>query len=117
MEHHYPDLFVSMGGLDWLCLQCEIEVPTLSGAENITVPRGTQSGAVFKIAGKGMPHPQGGRPGSLMVQTFIETPKKISTEQEQVLRQLADLEQIEVLPERKNFLDRIKEYFAVSEES
>ena len=98
-------------------LGCEMEVPTLSGAENLTVPRGTQSGAVFKIAGKGMPHPQGGRPGSLMVQTFIETPKKISSEQEQLLRQLAELEQIEVLPERKNFLDRIKEYFAVSEES
>ena len=41
----------------------------------------------------------------------------MSTEQEQLLRQLAELEQTEVLPERKNFLDRIKDYFAVSEQA
>ena len=97
-------------------LGCEIEVPTLGGSEILTVPRGTQSGAIFKIAGKGMPHPQGGRPGNLMVQTYIETPRKISVQQEELLRQLAELEQTEVLPERKNFLDRIKDYFAVSQQ-
>ena len=98
-------------------LGCEIEVPTLSGSEVLAVPRGTQSGAIFRLNGKGMPHPQGGRPGNLVVQTYIETPKKMSTEQEQLLRQLAELEQTEVLPERKNFLDRIKDYFAMSEQA
>ena len=62
-----------------------------------------------------MPHPQGGRTGDLLVQTFIETPKKLSSDQEDLLRQLADLEHSQVLPERKNFMERIKEYFATAD--
>jgi molecular chaperone DnaJ len=62
-----------------------------------------------------MPNPQGGRKGDLLVQTFIETPKNISSEQEEILRKLAELEEIEVLPERKNFLKRLTEYFAASD--
>lgn len=96
-------------------LGAEIEVPTLEGPDRLTIARGTQSGEVFKLAGRGMPNPQGGRTGDLLVQTFIETPKKISAEQEELLRKLAELEQTEVLPERKNFLQRLTEYFATSE--
>jgi molecular chaperone DnaJ len=96
-------------------LGAEIEVPTLDGPDNITVPKGTQSGEVFKLAGRGMANPQGGRTGDLLVQTFIETPKKISAEQEELLRKLAELEKTEVLPERKNFLTRLTEYFAAAE--
>jgi len=96
-------------------LGAEIVVPTLSDREILKIPRGTQSGAVFRIAGQGMPNPRTGRKGDLLVQTFIETPKKLSAEQEGLLRQLADLEHAQVLPERKNFMDRIKEYFASSE--
>ena len=50
-----------------------------------------------------MPNPKGGLTGDLLVQTFIETPKKISNEQEELLRKLAELEHTEVLPERKEF--------------
>jgi len=96
-------------------LGAEIVVPTLSDRETLKIPKGTQSGAVFKISKQGMPHPQGGRQGDLLVQTFIETPKKLSTEQENLLRQLAEIEMSQVLPERKNFMDRIKDYFATSE--
>lgn len=93
----------------------DIKVPTLDGPDNLTITRGTQSGDVFKLMGRGMPNPQGGRTGDLLVQTFIETPKKISSEQEELLRKLAELEEIDVLPERKNFLQRLTEYFATSE--
>jgi molecular chaperone DnaJ len=96
-------------------LGAEIEVPTLDGPDKLTISRGTQSGEVFKLAGRGMPNPQGGRTGDILVQTFIETPKKISAEQEEILRKLAELEQTEVLPERKNFLKRLTEYFATAD--
>jgi molecular chaperone DnaJ len=96
-------------------LGAEIEVPTLAGPDNLKIPRGTQSGEIFKLGGRGMPNPQGGRKGDLLVQTFIETPKNISSEQEEILRKLAELEEIEVLPERKNFLKRLTEYFAASD--
>ncbi len=95
-------------------LGAEIEVPTLDGPDRLTIPRGSQSGEVFKLKDRGMPHPQGGRTGDLLVQTFIETPKKVSSEQEELLRQLAELEEKDVLPQRKNFLDRLKNYFAAT---
>lgn len=96
-------------------LGAEIEVPTLAGPEKMTISRGTQSGEVFKLSGRGMPHPQGGPRGDLLVQTFIETPKKMSVEQEKLLRELAKLEDREVLPARKNFLKRLTDYFATAE--
>lgn len=95
-------------------LGAEIEVPTLDGPDKLKIVRGTQSGEVFKLKGRGMPSPQGSSTGDLLVQTFIETPKKISTEQEELLRKLAELEQTEVLPERKNFLQRLTDYFAAT---
>ena len=67
------------------------------------------------MVGRGMPSPQGAKTGDLLVQTYIETPKKISTEQEELLRKLAELEQTDVLPERKNFLKRLTEYFATTQ--
>lgn len=96
-------------------LGAEIEVPTLDGPDKLKISRGTQSGDVFKLGGRGMPNPQGGRTGDLLVQTYIETPKKISAEQEELLRKLAELEETEVLPERKNFLQRLTEYFAATD--
>ncbi|MDA7918361.1 MAG: molecular chaperone DnaJ [Mariniblastus sp.] len=96
-------------------LGAEIEVPTLTGRDKFKITPGTQSGEVFKLPGRGMPNPQGGRTGDLLVQTYIETPKKISTEQEELLRKLAELEETEVLPERKNFLQRLTDYFSAEE--
>jgi len=40
----------------------------------------------------------------------------MSAEQEKLLRQLAEMEHTEVLPQRKKFLDRLKDYFTVAEE-
>jgi molecular chaperone DnaJ len=96
-------------------LGAEIEVPTLVGPRNLTVPNGTQSGEVFKLRGLGMPNPQGGRQGDLLVQAFIETPKKLSPRQSQLLRELAEIEKSDVSPQRKSFLDKLKDYFALSD--
>jgi molecular chaperone DnaJ len=97
-------------------LGAEIDVPTLDGPRPLTIHRGTQSGEVFKLAGMGVKDPQNGRVGDLLVQTFIETPKKMSAKQEKILRELAEVENIEVLPQRKNFLERLKEYFSTPTE-
>ena len=89
-------------------------MPTLSDRETLTIPRGTQSGEVFKLSGRGMQDPQGGRRGDLLVQTFIETPKKLGERQEELLRELAELESVEVSPKRKSFLEKIKDYLTLT---
>jgi molecular chaperone DnaJ len=96
-------------------LGASIEVPTLSGPHELRVPAGTQSGDVFRVRGRGMPDPRGGSAGDLHVQTSIEVPKKLSPRQDKLLRELAELEQHEVSPHRKSFLERLKEYFTTSE--
>ena len=98
-------------------LGSEIEVPTLNGPETLTVSKGTQNGDVFTIKGQGVVNPQTGRTGDLLVQVFIEVPKKLSSEQERLLRELADIEHESVLPHRRSFLDKIRNFFDSDSES
>ncbi|HRX81559.1 MAG TPA: DnaJ C-terminal domain-containing protein, partial [Pirellulaceae bacterium] len=81
------------------------------------VPAGTQPGDVFRIRSQGMPDPRGGHRGDLLVQTYIEIPKKLSAEQETLLRELAELEHSDVTPHRKSFLKTLRDYFAAVTES
>ncbi len=96
-------------------LGAKIDVPTLNGKSILSVPNGTQSGEVFRLRGQGLPDVRGGGPGDLLVQTYIEVPKKLKNDQEQLLRQLAEMEQADVTPHRKTFLERLTEYFAPEE--
>jgi molecular chaperone DnaJ len=96
-------------------LGATIEVPTLNGRKDLEVPRGTQSGDLFRVRGAGMPDPHGGITGDLVVQTFIEVPKKLSERQEELLRELAELDHAHVTPHRKSFLERIRDYFTGQE--
>ena len=92
-------------------LGAEIEVPTLEGLQSLQIPAGTPLGKVFRIAGAGMPNPRSGRNGELLVQTYIEVPGKTNPRQQELLRELAELEQVHVTPERQSFLEKIKNYF------
>jgi molecular chaperone DnaJ len=92
-------------------LGAEIEVPTLDGRKSLRMEAGTQSGTVHQMRGQGVVDPRSGRRGDLLIQTIIEVPKKVTNEQKKILRQLADLEQDSVLPERKSFLDKLREFF------
>jgi len=75
------------------------------------VPAGTQSGELFKVRGRGMPSPRARGVGDLLVQVNIEVPKTISPKQEELLRQLAEHEHVEVTPHRKSFFEKVREYF------
>ena len=98
-------------------LGTEIEIPTLSGRKSIEIPRGTQSGEVFQLRGQGMPDPRSGMRGDLLVHTFVEIPKKVNSQQEELLRQLAETEAEHVTPHRKSFLERVVHYFRSDNES
>jgi molecular chaperone DnaJ len=97
-------------------LGATIEVPTLEGREELKIAAGTQSGEVFQIQGKGMPDPHGGRRGNLVVQVAIDVPKKLDSRQEELLRELAEMEHANVTPHRKSFLEKLRDYFAPPED-
>ncbi len=97
-------------------LGAEIMVPTLNGTAKVRVPRGTQSGAVFRLRGQGVPNVHTGRAGDLLVMVVIEVPKKLTARQEEILRELAGVEETAVSPKRKGFLEWLKEQFMPEDE-
>ena len=97
-------------------LGTEVEIPLLDGRQRLTIPQGTQPGELLKLSGLGMPDPHGGRRGDLYVEVQVEVPKHLSDGQERILRELAELERVEVTPHRKSFFDKLKDYFVPAEE-
>tara|TARA_R110002111_G_scaffold177322_1_gene243386 strand:+ start:21028 stop:22158 length:1131 start_codon:yes stop_codon:yes gene_type:complete len=100
-------------------LGANIEIPTLEGRHDLKIPSGTQPGEIFRLKGLGMPNPHGGRRGDLHVIIQIDVPKKISEREEELLRELAEIEHTEVSqhrsPNRNSFIDKLKEYFTHSD--
>ncbi len=88
-----------------------IEVPMLDGREHIEVPRGTQSGEVLRIKGRGMPDLGGRGRGDELVEIFVETPRHMTPRQEELLREFAEIEHEQVSPRRKSFFEKLRDYF------
>ncbi|APW63959.1 molecular chaperone DnaJ [Paludisphaera borealis] len=92
-------------------LGAEIQVPTLDGPDKMNVPRGTQSGEVIRIKGRGMPDISGRGRGDELVEVVVETPRNLSARQEELLREFAVLEHEQVNPRRKSFFEKLRDYF------
>ena len=97
-----------------------VEIPTLTGKAKLTIPRGTQSHTELRVPGEGMPELRVDRRGAAMsstrrgdlrVMVVIETPQQLSKRQEELLRELAELEHKDVSPTRKGFLGKLKTLF------
>lgn len=91
-------------------LGAEVEVPTLNGRQTLKIKRGTQHGELFRVPGAGLPNLRSGRRGDLVVVLMIEIPQRLTKRQEQLLRDFAETEDRDVLPESGGFWERIKEY-------
>ncbi|MBI4722186.1 MAG: molecular chaperone DnaJ [Candidatus Stahlbacteria bacterium] len=69
----------------------EIEVPTLNGKVRMKIPRGTQSGKVFLLKGKGLTELNSHRKGDELIEVCVKVPDPISQEQEKMIRELDKL--------------------------
>jgi len=69
-------------------LGTEIDVETVDGPVRMKVPAGTQSGSDFKLSGHGVPHLSGHNRGAHIVTIIVDTPTKLSRQQQDLLRQL-----------------------------
>ncbi|HTD65414.1 MAG TPA: molecular chaperone DnaJ [Candidatus Limnocylindria bacterium] len=90
----------------------DIEVPTLDGSAQIKIPGGTQTGAVFRLRGKGIRNVHGHGHGDLHVQVAVEVPAKLNTEQRAKLKEFADLCDASVNPRGKSFFEKAKQLFS-----
>jgi molecular chaperone DnaJ len=92
-------------------LGAEIDIPTLDGIVKHTLDRGIQSGEHVRIPGKGMPSLRTGRTGDLLVIVKVETPRHLTKRQDELFRELAEIDKKHVSPERKSFFEKMKELF------
>ena len=89
-------------------LGAELEIPTIDGKVKFTIPEGTQSGAEFRLRGRGVPG-MGGRPrGDQYVTVRIETPRNLTKEQKAALKKFSELLGEKNYEESKSFFGKFK---------
>ncbi len=71
-------------------LGATIAVATVDGPMDLKIPAGTQSGTVFRMKGKGVPKLRSAVRGDHLVTIIVETPKKLSRRQKELLEELRD---------------------------
>ncbi len=99
-------------------LGATVRVPTLDGEADITVPEGTETGDVIRIKGAGVPHLRNpGRRGDQLVSIMVVTPKSLTEEQRELLRQLAQTfdESSDTPNDNRNWFEKIKDNLHGSE--
>lgn len=87
----------------------EVEVPTVHGNVKLKIPAGTQTGANFRLKGKGAPKLRGSGNGDQYVVINITTPKGLNAAQKETLQAFAKASGIEVSGAgKKGFFDKFK---------
>jgi len=94
-------------------LGAELSVPGLNGDEKLKIPEGTQSGAVFRIKGHGLPDPRGGGKGDLYYHVRVITPSKLNRDQRKLMEQLGATLKVDNKPAERgsSFFDKVKDIF------
>jgi len=63
-------------------------VPTLDGSVSVTIPPGTQPGAVLRLKDKGLPEFGNGRRGEMYLRIDVHVPEKLSHEERELYERL-----------------------------
>ena len=87
-----------------------VEVPTVHGNVEMTIPAGTQTGKIFRLKGKGAPRLRGGSQGDQHVTVKIVTPPKLNDAQKEALLAFAKASGDEkIAPQKKGFFNKVKD--------
>jgi molecular chaperone DnaJ len=92
----------------------EIQVPTIDGMQPMSIPAGTQTGQVFRLRGKGIPHVRNEDiRGDMLINIFVKVPTNLSDEQRELMERFAGTLGRSVTPHahRGGFFDRLRDAF------
>lgn len=87
----------------------KIMAPGVDKLEELEIPKGTQSGKVLCLRGKGINSQLG--TGNMYYSVIIETPAKINSEQERLLRMFALEGDLKQSPKMKDFYDNVNKLY------
>jgi molecular chaperone DnaJ len=111
-ERHGNDLLHELHiSFTQAALGCLIGFETLDGKEDLVIDRGTQTGKMLRLRGRGVPFVEGRGRGDLLVRVAVDTPGRLNAEEEDLLRELAKLRGELVAPADEGFLSKIRSAF------
>ena len=87
----------------------KIEIPTLDEPVTMDIPKGTQSGEVFRMRGLGMPYIGSNQRGDILVEIKVKTPTGLTKRQDELLREFAEIEANKTINKVKGFFKKTKE--------
>jgi molecular chaperone DnaJ len=93
-------------------LGSEIKVPTLQGQEKLRIPEGTQSSAIFRLRGKGVPSVDGRAQGDLYVRVHVVIPTHLTRDQRRLVEMLGSSVRVENKPLARRTKEKVKDNFA-----
>jgi molecular chaperone DnaJ len=92
-EREGPDLLLEVPiNFGQAALGDKLEVPTLTGKAQLTIPPSTQTHKVFRLRGQGLPHLRGAGRGDQYVRVIVETPRHLTAEQKDLLHRLREVD-------------------------
>ncbi len=115
-----PHEFLQRDGADLFCrvpisittaaLGGQFEVPTIDGGRaKVKVAEGTQNGEQFRLKGKGMPVLRSPKLGDMYIQVAVETPRKLTKRQRELLEEFEAASSDENNPDSTGFFSRVRE--------
>jgi molecular chaperone DnaJ len=111
-ERHGDDLLFRLPiSFPQAALGDSVIAPTLDGEVKLKVPAGTQSGKLFRLRGKGIPHLRGFGSGDLLVQTIVWVPGNLSSEEKSLLEKLSKSRGGQAPKADKSFIDKLRDTF------
>lgn len=88
-----------------------IQVPTIDGKVEYSVPEGTQPGTVFRLKNKGIQNVNGRGRGDQYVKVNVEIPKNLTQKQKELLKEFEATTTDENQQQKKGFWDKMKDAF------
>jgi molecular chaperone DnaJ len=85
----------------------KIEIPYPYGRCDLTIPRGTKSGSVFKLHGLGLSDVRFGGMGDMLVRVIVDVPKDLSEDMAKLLKKLSHLEKDDLSPGIAEFNEKV----------
>ncbi len=112
-ERHGSDIYCETTiSFTQAALGAELEVPGLKSSQKFTIPKGTQTGKIFKIGRAGVPVLQSysrksEERGDQYVKIVVYTPTDLTQEEEDLLRQFAELHGDKIAPKKKGLFNSL----------
>lgn len=104
----YIDKHISFGKATF---GSELKVPTVDGDVSLSIPAGTQPGAVFRLRSKGVPRVNSSGRGDQYVNIIVDVPKTLNDKQKEALRMFMDASGEAHDDGKKTIMDKIKDTF------